>query len=80
MLGLIVRDGVLGVVAGVVFSGGWAVAVVDAVAVTVEVGTDRVNESLMFGCDMVRSRCCCLALGAGVENCGMVLVDVAGVT
>ena len=75
VLGLFVRIGVMGA----------AVVVVDfdvgaVVIVVVEVVAVRDIENLMFGCDMVRSRCCCFGFGAGVENCGIVVFDVAGVT
>ena len=76
VLGLFVRTGVIGA-AGVVvvFDDGAAVVIV-----AVDVVAVRDNENLMFGCDMVRSRCCGFGFGAGVENCGIVVFDVAGVT
>lgn len=82
MITLSTLRGARGVITRVVAVGVDVVAVVDDIVV-VEVGvggvgTALVSECLMFGCDMVRSRC--RGLGAGVANSGMVLVVVAGVT
>ena len=57
-----------------------AVVVVGACVVVFMVVLVLLSARLMCGCELVRSRGCCLLTGRGLANGGRVLVDVAGAT